>query len=161
MAHVGLDVDLRPSVFDRLLDSEPGVSTEPPPRRSVRLAELKDSVRRDLEWLLNTKRAPLPAAGETAHLRASLLHYGLPDFTHASLNRSEDRRTLQRVVEAAIRQFEPRLRDVEVTLVEGREHERGIRFRIDAALDVDPTPEAVTFDSTLDLTSKAFVLEPA
>ena len=161
MAHIGAELDLRPSVFDRLIDTEPGESSEPPARRSNRLAQLKAAVRRDLEWLLNAKRPPAEIPAVLTHLEKSPLGYGLPDFSNASLSHANDRRALQRAVEAAIRRFEPRLRGVTVTLVEGRDSDRGIRFRIDASLDVEPTPEPVTFDSVLELSTKAFVLEPA
>jgi type VI secretion system protein ImpF len=59
----------------------------------------------------------------------------------------------------AIQRFEPRLADVAVTLVEGREFDRTLRFRIDALLKVDPAPEPVTFDSLLQLHTKAFVVK--
>jgi type VI secretion system protein ImpF len=156
MARVQPDQDLVPSVFDRLIDREPGVSTEPAVRRSVRLAQLKESVKRDLEWLLNCKQPILAIPAELRHLRNSLLTFGLPDFTHSSLTRSDDQRLLQQTVEASIRRFEPRLKGVVVTLVEGREFDRGLRFRIDASLDVEPAPEPVTFDSVLELSTKAF-----
>ncbi len=159
MGRVRADQDLRPSVFDRLIDAEPEVTSEPRVHRSARLAQLKDSVKRDLEWLLNSKRAPLHLTPGLHHLNASLLTFGLPDFTHSSLHRADDRRALQQAVEAAIRRFEPRLTAVTVTLVEGREADRGLRFRINATLNVEPTPEAVTFDSILELSTKSFVFE--
>ena len=115
MERVRADLDLVPSVFDRLIDADPGVSTEPQVHRSVRLAQLKESVKRDLEWLLNTKRTVMEIPAGLRHLHASLLTFGLPDFTHASLNRADDKRALQLAVEAAIRRFEPRLKDVVVT----------------------------------------------
>lgn len=160
MERVGAEQDLVPSVLDRLIDTEPGVSTEPKVNRAVRLAQLKEAVKRDLEWLLNTKRMAIEIPADLRHLHASLLTFGLPDFTHASLNRPDDTRALKQAVEAVVRRFEPRLKGVTVTLLEAREFERGLRFRIDAQLDVDPAPEAVSFDSVLDLTSKSFAINP-
>ena len=43
-------------VLDRLIDLEPGAQTENPPSRSQSERLLKRAVRRDLEWLLNTRR---------------------------------------------------------------------------------------------------------
>lgn len=158
MARVQADLDLVPSVLDRLIDTDPGVTSEPPVHRAVRLAQMKESVKRDLEWLLNTKQILVTIPPDLRHLRDSLITYGLPDFTHASLRRGEDQRTLQQAVEAVIRRFEPRLKTVAVTLVEGRQFDRGLRFRIDASLDVEPSPEPVTFDSVLELTNKSFTV---
>ena len=46
---------LVPSVLDRLLDDNPGAKSEPPQSRHQVLRDLKQSVRRDLENLLNTR----------------------------------------------------------------------------------------------------------
>lgn len=150
---------LLPSVLDRLIDREPRASAEPPGGRPRLLAEVKAAVKRDLEWLLNTKRMPGPPAG-MPHLTASLLTYGLPDLTACSLASVQDRERLRRSIEAAIRRFEPRLTGVGVTLVEGEGGELGrdLRFRIDAMLRAEPEPEPVTFDSMLQVNTMAFLV---
>lgn len=151
------DEPLLPSLLDRLIDLEPRVASEPAPARSRLLAQIKAAVRRDLEWLLNTRLArEVPA--DLPQLRKSVLAFGLTDFTHASLTSGADRARLRRVIEAAIRDFEPRLLDVAVTLVEGTPLDRTVRFRIDAMLRVDPVPEPVTFDSLLQPHTRAFVV---
>ncbi len=159
MARVRANQDIVPSLLDRLIDHEPGVSTELRVDRAVRLKQFKDSVKQDLESLLNARRTPRDLPAELRHLHDSLLTFGLPDFTHTSLNREGDQQALRKAVEKAIRRFEPRLKDVVVALVELREFDRGLRFRIDATLIVEPAPEAVTFDSVLDLSTKAFVVQ--
>jgi len=145
MARSELEYEMLPSVLDRMLDDEPRVKTEAASGRSTTLSRLKASVKRDLEWLLNTKRMILDLPPDLPHPRNSVLNYGLPDFTHTSLGTIDDQRELRRTIEDAVRRFEPRLLDVVVTLLDGPAHERSVRFRIDAVLDVDPTPEAVTF----------------
>jgi type VI secretion system protein ImpF len=150
---------LVPSVLDRLVDFEPRVSTEPPASRPRALAQLKESVKRDLEWLLNSKRTPEPVPTGLPHLERSLLTFGMPDLSASSLLNAHDQDSLRRAIETVIRRFEPRLTGVSVSQVEGLERDRSIRFRIDAMLRVDPAPEPVTFDSVLQLTSKAFVVK--
>lgn len=155
MPRPAADLPLTPSVLDRLIDAEPRNASEAPAARPRLLAQIKAAVTRDLEWLLNSKVAEAPPE-DAPHLRRSLLAYGLPDFTHASLVSGADRARLRSAVEAAIRHFEPRLTGVSVTLVEGQQSERALRFRIDGMLRVDPAPEPVSFDSVLQLQNKAF-----
>jgi type VI secretion system protein ImpF len=50
-------IRITPSVLDRLIDYEPELSREPLASRSKSLRQLKDSVKRDLEQLLNTRKS--------------------------------------------------------------------------------------------------------
>jgi type VI secretion system protein ImpF len=149
---------LVPSVLDRLVDLEPRISTEPPTSRPRSLAQLKESVKRDLEWLLNSKRTPEPVPPGLPHLEQSLLTFGMPDLSALSLSSVHDQDSLRRAIETVIRRFEPRLIGVSVSQVDVVGRDRSIRFRIDAMLKVDPAPEPVTFDSELQLSSKAFLV---
>jgi type VI secretion system protein ImpF len=152
------EVRITPSVLDRLIDYEPEQSREALASRSKSLAQLKQSVRRDLEWLLNTRQ---PADGVPAGLpeaNASVATYGLPDFTNLSIESTTDQARLRRSVELAIRVFEPRLEGVSVTVVPVEGVERLLRFQIDARLKVEPAPEPVTFDTALKLERSAFVV---
>jgi type VI secretion system protein ImpF len=144
-----------PSLLDRLIDREPRISTEPPASGAGSLAQVKEAVRRDLEWLLNTKQTPA-ASTDLPHLDASAWSYGLPDLSASSLSSTGDRERLRLAIEAAIRRFEPRLQGVEVTQAEVHASDRSIRFRIDAMLRVHPAREPVTFDSMFQLATKAF-----
>jgi type VI secretion system protein ImpF len=155
MPRPDIEQPLVPSVLDRLVDLEPKISTEPPASRSRSLVQIKEAVKRDLEWLLNSKQT-LGALTGLPHLDASAWSYGLPDLSASSLASAVDRERLRLAIEAAIRRFEPRLQGVEVTQVEARASDRSIRFRIDAMLRVDPAPEQVTFDSMFQLATKAF-----
>lgn len=148
-----------PSVLDRLLDDEPGVSREPLRNRLHGLRELERSVARDLEALLNTRQETLDELPpEFTEVNRSLLTYGLPDFTSFSLVSVDDRNRIRRAVEQAIAAFEPRLERVRVTLESAREHEKGLRFRIEALLQVEPAPEPVTFDALLQLDTQEYLV---
>ena len=152
------------SILDRLLDDAPGATTEAVAARGDRakvLARIKLAVRRDLEWLLNDKQAIVAWPAGLAQLDRSLLAFGLPDFSAASLDDVHERDRLLGAVEEAIRRFEPRLAGVQARLEEGRDGERALRFRIDALLRLDPEPEPVSFDSMLNLGTKAFVVREA
>jgi type VI secretion system protein ImpF len=144
------DRPLVPSVLDRLLDDDPGVSREPPASQHQVLRELKQSVRRDLENLLNTRVRPLTWPPHLQELEQSLLNYGLPDFTGTSLSSNRDREEFCRMVEAVLRQFEPRLQRVSVQPLSNAEPlDRTFRLRIDALLRAEPAPEPVQFESVV------------
>lgn len=153
MPRDGNQVRILQSLLDRLIDNNPGVSSEPPSSRQKGLRELKLAVRRDLEWLLNTRQsiADLPEGlEETAD---SLATYGLPDFTGVSARGSSAQESIRRSIEEEIRLFEPRLQDVYVSLEPAAGEGGTLHFRIDAQLKLDPEPEPVTFDTTLQLYS--------
>jgi type VI secretion system protein ImpF len=155
MARIESESVVTQSVLERLIDREPDVRQEPAPTRSQSVRLLKSSVRRDLEWLLNTRQNPEAVADEFPELSKSLFNYGLPDFTSMSFENAKDRARLLRHLEATIRIFEPRLaspRVIPVQADDGRSS-RIIRFQIEGLLKMDPAPEQVTFDTVLQLSS--------
>src|SRR5271166_1837377 len=137
------DFKITQSIFDRLADSDPRMTPE-------RL--LKAAVRRDLEWLLNTRRVVEPPPESLTEVNRSLYNYGLPDFSSYSLSSPKDRSKLLRALETTIALFEPRLAGVKVTAVESpAAGSRVLRFQIEGLLLKDPAPEQVSFDTVLQL----------
>ena len=157
MARKPADSAVTISVFDRLIDDDPKVRAEPPLTRSQSLRILKAALRRDLEWLLNT-RQPLDVPPEQAQeLTHSVYNYGLPDITSMSLSALDERRKLGRVMESILASYEPRLANVKVKFVEGTEAKSHLlRFVIEGFLRIDPAPEYVTFDTVLELVNGAY-----
>lgn len=153
------EIRITPSIVDRLLDFEPKVSSEAPKSRSQGVRELKQSVRRDLEWLLNTRHSAEKVPEGLEEVSKSIAIYGLPDFTGLSSKNIDDRKTLIRNIETALRTFEPRFMNLKVTLVESDDHSRGVKFQIQAVLRVEPTPEPVVFDTVLQVGSGEFKVE--
>lgn len=150
---------LRSSILDRLIDREPRVSSEPPEKAAGSLTDIKNSLRRDLEWLLNSKRPPLPALTQPGPVSESVLGYGMPDISTLSLASVQDRERLRRMLQDAVARFEPRLTHVTVSLEESRRDERSLHFRIEGLLDIDPHPEVVSFDSAIRLHTKAIEVD--
>jgi|SRR5579872_3045063 len=137
--------DITQSLVDRLTSADPKMSAE---------RQLKASLRRDLEWLLNTRRIVVPPPESLIELNRSLYNYGLPDFSTYSLNSPKDRNRLVKALESVIAIFEPRLVDVKVTPVDvSTSTTRIMRFQIEGLLLMDPAPEQVSFDTVLQLTS--------
>jgi type VI secretion system protein ImpF len=171
MPEVGPDRPLLPSVLDRLLDADPGVSREAPKSRNQSLRELKQSVRRDLEDLLNTRVRCVPPPPELKELKHSLVTYGIPDVTGISIASPRERDRLCREIEGVVKRYggavvikngvpdveERRLRKVKVRIVDTPDAiDRTIKFQIDAILEVEPAPEPIQLDSTLRLTTGTF-----
>lgn len=149
------------SVLDRLIDDEPGVADSLHVTWGESVRALKTSLRRDLEWLLNTRRTPQPPPEACEEVGRSLYQYGLPDFTALSRDDPETPRLLAREVERAIALFEPRLEGARVVLGESdRDGARRLHFVIEAMLKLDPTPERVVFDTVLDLANHDFAVQP-
>ncbi len=150
MSRTTTDQRLLPSVLDRLLDEEPSALRESEKSRSQLLREMKLSVRRDLENLLNTRVSLYPVPNDLGELQKSVLNYGIPDFSGLSMGSRRQRARLAVLVEEAIRRFETRFKSVHVELVEESGlNDRTIRFRIEGLLHAEPAPEPVTFDSKL------------
>jgi type VI secretion system protein ImpF len=158
MARIDEEVRIQLSVLDRLVDFEPQVTSEAPASRSKSLRQLKQALKRDLEWLLNTRRT-FSVPEELPDLAGSLLAYGLPDFSTMSVRNTEDQNDLVHALETTLKRFEPRLEDVVVSLAAASPLERALRFRIEGRLKVDPVPEPVTFDTTLLLGSGNFAVK--
>lgn len=150
---------VRQSILDRLIDLNPKNSKDPPLSWTGSVEELKASVLRDLEWLLNTRRLPLPDEEVSEELRHSLHYYGLTDITSLSAEAPETSARLIRNIQEAIELFEPRLSGARVALVPSKEPGRQrLHFVIEAMLEMEPNPERVVFDSVLEVMSGSFVV---
>jgi type VI secretion system protein ImpF len=149
------DVSVTPSLIDRLIDANPSSQVEAPATRSQSVREIKKALRRDMEWLLNTRRNPEERKVQAMEeLRESLYRYGLPDFSSHSIHSSRDRSQLLSELERTIALFEPRLTHVRITQVEDADGPlRTLHFQIEGLLDMDPAPERISFDTMLQLTS--------
>ena len=144
---------LRLPLLDRLLDDEPKAKSEAPLTRSASLAKLKIAVRRDLEALLNTRRTPDNIPDGSVEILRSVYYYGLPDITSMPANFLYEQTKLLQAIEMAVKTFEPRLDGVRVSLVPVTGQSRVLRFVIDGMLRIDPLPEHVVYDASIELTS--------
>jgi type VI secretion system protein ImpF len=156
MAHARGEGPITLSLLDRLVDMEPRQSLEGQMTRSQSLTRFREGVRRDIEWLLNTRVVPdeVPIGEQ---VKNSLHTYGLPDIATISATSAQDQLALTQKIEDSIRKFEPRILNVRVKLVTAGDEKSGsLRFVIEGLLRVDPAPEAVSFDTTLDLSNREY-----
>lgn len=158
MGRLDNEIRITPSVLDRLIDYEPELTREPLASRAKSLRQLKEAVKRDLEQLLNTRQPGDWLPEDLKELNNSLAAYGLPDFSSVSIKSPAEQLRLRRAIETAVTLFEPRLEDVNITLLPLGDLQRSLHFRIDARLRVEPAPEPVTFDAMLQLSSGQYLV---
>ena len=159
------EIQLLPSLLDRLLDDHPEESREPAWREVQVVRVLKASLCRDLQNLLNAHRLLTTIPEAYSELKTSLLNYGLPDLQSMEVREDHDLGLLCRLIEESIQAFEPRLQGVRVRPAidaEGKKPiDRRVRFEIEAVLVVEPLREPVLFSSSLDMSSGEFAVEGA
>lgn len=141
--------EIRMPLFDRLVDREPLQRREARPLRTLGRRDLKESVRRELEQLFNT-RCPIPAHRLSSRPR-TVVDYGIPDLSGFSARNPDDRARVAEILRRAVEVFEPRLTGVRVVVEGVPEDDFALAGRIDAILDVDLVPEPVSFLTALQL----------
>jgi len=139
----------RASLIDRLMDDDPGSKPERPPFRAQNRGEYARSLIRDLGFLFNSRTTKRFDIGPIAGPR-SVLDYGIDDYTHLSPANYEDRTTIARHFESAIRAYEPRLQINKVTVEQVPEQHRQLLIRFDAVLVGGGTTEPVSFGLVVD-----------
>ncbi|MEO8381194.1 MAG: type VI secretion system baseplate subunit TssE [Acidobacteriota bacterium] len=142
-------IEVRMPLFDRLVDRDPRLRHELRPMRTLDRRGLRESVRRELEQLLNT-RCPFPAHRLPLPER-SVIDYGIPDFSSYSARNFDDRRRLAEILAHTIAAFEPRLIDVRVELEQVPGDDLALRGIIEARMLTDSVPEPVSFETSLEM----------
>lgn len=147
---------LQPSLLDRLRD-EP--SDGPRGLCGFTAAQLRESVRRDLGWLLNCVRMD-PGTGR-GRIEDSVSCFGIPDLAGMSAD-GLDADALRRALHAAILRFEPRLMggtlSVEVDRGSAAAAGRTLSFRIESVLWAQPLPLRIRLNTEADLETFRFAI---
>jgi type VI secretion system protein ImpF len=146
-----------PGLLDRLMDPRHQAINGVLPRMSI--DQLKDSVARDLEALLNTRQA-LPAALFDAYPEAkkSVLNYGLIDFAGFCLSSSEERAQICDALVAAVAAHEPRLSNVTAALESETGSVNRLNFVINGSLNLESGAEPVNFNAVLQPSSLHYAI---
>jgi len=118
---------------------------------------LRAEIARSLESLLNTRRGELLVPPAFREASSSILNFGIPDFTLYNLRHSADQNRLRNEIENAIQTFEPRLRNVLVTVDQWDEVRPVLRFILTATLAVNEAErQPVLLETELHLESGDF-----
>ncbi len=148
MARATTETLVTQSVLDRLMAVEEWPST-----RSQSVRFFREALKRDVEWLLNTRQPPLEELAEYPAAKDTVINFGLPDISSLSLSSAADQYALRMAIAGCLRLYEPRLTDVHVTLEGSDLMDRRLRFHIEGNLRLDPAPEEISFDTVLELSS--------
>ncbi|HBB94882.1 MAG TPA: type VI secretion system baseplate subunit TssE [Blastocatellia bacterium] len=127
-------VGARALLFDRLVDLHPEIREEERPFRILNRDQLKVSIRRELERLLNTRCSlSLERVGEEDR---SVVNYGIPDFSSLSPSNADDHALIASIIRQTIAAFEPRLRQVYVEVTSLGAGEASVPVQTKCAHDV-------------------------
>ncbi len=120
------------------------------------LLDIRDCVKRDLEWLFNTHNLCLDELLKESYpnVSHSVLNYGLPDLTGKTAS-SIDLLRLEKILQQTIQQFEPRIitKTLEVRLLKEKSHlgENALLFEIKGDLWTGYRPIPLQITTQLDL----------
>ena len=134
------------SVIDRLCGSESAVS----------LGEIRESVRSDLESLLNSQQGRNDIPEYFEEVQNSIATYGLNNFNSINLEAFDERQKLLRSIKRTIELFEPRLEKVDISDKEII-HPFILQFQINAVLRVGKYVDHIVFGTTIKKNGTAIV----
>lgn len=142
---------LQPCLLDRLFDEEPRRLSEGKQEKVVSLARFKEGIKRDIEWLLNSKtRFDHVDTALFPEIRYSVLNYGVRDLTGLS-SENLSAADIERAIYKALMAYEPRIIKGSLTVrhlvvaADDAEAElklvNALDFEISGKIWADPTPQ--------------------
>lgn len=157
---VATTIRYRRSLLDRLLaDQNDGLEGL---TLTYSLDQLRQSVARDVEALLNSRTAiDFDQLEGMPHARKSVICFGIRDFVGRVLTNSEEQRFIAGSLSHAISSFEPRLRNVNIEFHQRPGTLNSLAFTIRAVLMAHPSAEPVAFDALLQPSLSRFSVAPA
>lgn len=140
----------RPTLFDRLLDNS---ST-----KGLTIQQLRESVAKDLEDLLNSRVAQLDHIDHYPFVKKSILQFGIIDFVGLSTANPLDRDKICQSIAESIAAHEPRLGKVKVEMLQNDNDMGALSLSIQAYLNIHPLYEPVAFDALLMPSTQQYVI---
>ncbi|KXF77936.1 type VI secretion protein [Paramesorhizobium deserti] len=148
------------SVLDRLLDASPDLKQDPLASPIDQVCEMRETIRRDLETLLNTRRCPITPPAELKELGNSLVCFGIDGTVSMNLVTDEAKLILARALERRIALFETRLSDIRVTILKnGATGRRTLRIGIEATFSPYDGLPPISFETVIDPSTQHFSVE--
>lgn len=162
MARVRQEILITQSLLDRLCDVEIlplGEVTEWPETRKESIAMFKQSLKRDVEWLLNTRKPIVPDVESFPLTSASVLCFGLPDSRIFHGAGGGDPETLKLLLRQCLQEFEPRIQKPQVTISATDRLNRSLRFQVEGVVRYEDMEEEIQLDTVLKLISGEYEVD--
>lgn len=131
-------------LFDRLASELPGEGMG----MLNSMDDIKDSICRDLHRLLNARSSI--SIEKYLQDDLSVVNFGLPDVAALSAKNGEDRNQLQRILEKAFIQFEPRLKNISIQVQATDQQPHRVQIFIAADARLQTEHRRVEFHMALD-----------
>jgi len=125
------------------------------------IKQLKD----DVQSLLNAKKVNILEYQKFEEFNTSINNYGLNDFSQLSSYSPANKELICERIKETINQFEPRLSNVKVTIIEAEDEDKvfeeifTLNFRITAMLYSEPEAINIQFDSRLNPVQQKFSVQ--
>ena len=152
---------LQPSLLDRLCDDDPANSKESREQRVLSVKRLRQSVLRDIAWLLNAVSLESAQSLENYPEAAqSVINFGIPDLSGHTVSNT-DTGEIEKRIRKALLDFEPRILPntlrVKVVSSDAYNH-NAMNFDIEGDLWMQPLPLRLYLKTQLDLETGNFVV---
>ncbi|HYE34298.1 type VI secretion system baseplate subunit TssE [Methylocaldum sp.] len=155
MAELTQKERLQPSLLDRLTDDAPGERQESREKRVLSVQKLRQSVLRDMSWLLNARSLEsLLSLEQYPEVAKSVVNFGLKDLSGTTIT-GADTSAIERRLKQAIQNFEPRIiphsLKVTVTAAEDKMNHQAMSFDIEGELWAQPLPVHLYIRTEIDI----------
>ena len=110
------EIGFRPNLFEQLFDDQPRHLSHELVVRRLNIDDLKSSVARDLEALLNTRCVVSSRLQKYQHVSSSILNFGILDFVGLSSANPTDCDYICRQIAQTVEQQDTRLKNVSDSL---------------------------------------------
>lgn len=162
MADNMLTERLQPSLLDRLTDDAPTERQETRAHRAIDISRLREIIKRDLAWLLNTNNIEnMIDTKAYPNVTCSVLNYGVGEVA-GEYSTSQRAELIRKSIHRAISIHEPRI-ITGSSAVELREEdnkgETQIAFDIHADMWAQPVPLELFLRSKVDVTTGEVTLD--
>lgn len=144
MAELTQKERLQPSLLDRLTDDEPGQLAESRDKRVLSMHKLRQSVVRDISWLLNASSLEtVENLDDYPEVARSVVNYGIKSLAGSSIS-GANLSAIEKGVKQAIQQFEPRILpnslNIQMSSSDDKMNQLAIVFDIEGNLWAQPLP---------------------
>ncbi len=146
---------LQPFLLDRLTDEAPDNTRESRDQRTGSLRQLRRSVLRDLEWLLNTPCHFNPEELQDFPFAAqSVINYGIPNLSGQTVSGMSPER-VEKMLLNAIHRYEPRVirHSLSIGGAVGTDKPNTLDFEIRGEIWAVPLPDVLFVRTEVDMES--------